>query len=378
MRPLLYFVAIVKNEASNFRATIESVKDVVDGIVVLDTGSTDGTQDIVRAAAGNVPCKLYEEPFVDFATSRNRVLELAEADAPVFTLMLSGDETLHNGKALRDALEKERDTDTGGFTVELRNDLIRWLYTRVLRTDAKWRYVGVVHEVPKAPDGTAGGKFLPGAYVVHSASDPERRTARVRNYDLPMLLKMEAEAKTDEERGRALLFLANTYDALSEQEDRRKPGSAWITYKMTAMSYYRRRSELGGDLAERNDALFHYLNSAETLGMYSHQELLSRLVPLAEMDPKRPEVRYMIAAHTASIDLKRGIDKALESAKVAKEAKSNPNNHMPIDSRVEWLSYRIAAACAKDLRRATAFVHELANKGLEAGGPAQAFEEFLR
>ena len=38
---------IVKNEAKNIRAAVESFRPVADEIVVYDTGSTDGTQDIL-------------------------------------------------------------------------------------------------------------------------------------------------------------------------------------------------------------------------------------------------------------------------------------------------------------------------------------------
>eukprot|EP00913_Durusdinium_trenchii_P027834 g26098.t1 len=48
----------------------------------------------------NFPLELYEEPFVDFATTRNRALQLA-GQSSEFVLMLSGDETLVHGAQLR-------------------------------------------------------------------------------------------------------------------------------------------------------------------------------------------------------------------------------------------------------------------------------------
>ena len=49
-RPLLEFVMLVKNEAKSIVETINSVKDHVDRWTILDTGSTDGTQDLIREA----------------------------------------------------------------------------------------------------------------------------------------------------------------------------------------------------------------------------------------------------------------------------------------------------------------------------------------
>ena len=47
-RPLIEFVMIVKNEAGSIQETIESVEPWVDRYTILDTGSTDGTQDLIK------------------------------------------------------------------------------------------------------------------------------------------------------------------------------------------------------------------------------------------------------------------------------------------------------------------------------------------
>ena len=57
-RPLLEFVMLVKNEAKSIVETINSVKDHVDRWTILDTGSTDGTQDLIREAFQGVGSKL--------------------------------------------------------------------------------------------------------------------------------------------------------------------------------------------------------------------------------------------------------------------------------------------------------------------------------
>ncbi|HBJ81948.1 glycosyltransferase, partial [Pseudothermotoga sp.] len=45
---LLSVAMIVKDEESNIRRALDSVKDIADEIVVVDTGSVDNTPDIVR------------------------------------------------------------------------------------------------------------------------------------------------------------------------------------------------------------------------------------------------------------------------------------------------------------------------------------------
>ena len=75
----------------------------------MDTGSTDGTPEIIKERFGDTPGQVItDEPFIDFATTRNRAIEL-EGLQSVFVLMLSGDEYLRDGKALKEYLEDHRE-----------------------------------------------------------------------------------------------------------------------------------------------------------------------------------------------------------------------------------------------------------------------------
>ncbi len=75
----------VKNEESNLRDCIESVRPIVAEIVIVDTGSTDGTV----ALAKTLTSRVYEVPFTDFGSIRTLTAHLA--DYP-WVLMLDGDE----------------------------------------------------------------------------------------------------------------------------------------------------------------------------------------------------------------------------------------------------------------------------------------------
>src|SRR5215216_6764637 len=135
--PLLSLVMMVKNEVKSLRAAFDSVRGAADTALVLDTGSTDGTQALARTLLTEIPGELVEEPFVDFATTRNRSLELATGKS-VFALLLSGDETLVGAASLRQFCERMRDVDGpehGVYFLPLDLGDFRFSSARLVRLD---------------------------------------------------------------------------------------------------------------------------------------------------------------------------------------------------------------------------------------------------
>src|SRR5687767_10746710 len=83
---------IVKNEAANIGRCLESARGLFDRAAVVDTGSTDGTQDLVRSLVPDV--LLEEHAWVDFPTNRNQALRLAESTGCDYLLILDADDEL--------------------------------------------------------------------------------------------------------------------------------------------------------------------------------------------------------------------------------------------------------------------------------------------
>jgi len=79
---------IVRNEAERLSHCLESVRDLVDEMVVLDTGSTDETVAIAQSFGATVGSYKWND---DFAAARNAALEQVTGD---WVLVLDADETL--------------------------------------------------------------------------------------------------------------------------------------------------------------------------------------------------------------------------------------------------------------------------------------------
>lgn len=86
---------IVKNEAAVIERCLASVKPVLSRWSIVDTGSTDGTQEIIRKFMADVPGKLHECSWKEYDGSRTEALELAraECDGEGWLMLIDADET---------------------------------------------------------------------------------------------------------------------------------------------------------------------------------------------------------------------------------------------------------------------------------------------
>ncbi|NBD25326.1 glycosyltransferase [Paenibacillus glycinis] len=148
---LITLCMIVKNEIRDLPRCLRSVKGVVDQIVVVDTGSTDGTVEAARSFGAAV---LRSEWNGDFAGARNKGLVHAEGE---WILFLDADEELDAGT--RDQLRTMAlHREITGFFLNV------WNYSgdggegatinpvlRMFRNDRRYRFEGRIHEQIAAP-----------------------------------------------------------------------------------------------------------------------------------------------------------------------------------------------------------------------------------
>ena len=252
--PLLTLVMIVKDEAKSLRRTLESVRGAADRALILDTGSNDGTQDLARKLfEGVLPGTMYEEPFVDFATTRNRSLELCTGQS-VFALVLSGDETLVDAPALRAFCEKHRDAkgpEHGAYFLPLELAGMRFDSPRLVRLSEGWRFQGVVHEI-LCKDGVPPPSIrVPGAHIHHDLAgrDPERKR-RGWERDLELL---RAEQRKHPNDARTAFYFAQTLEDLNRFHE--------------AHAAYQERIALGGWREELYEARYRLARTGFASGM---------------------------------------------------------------------------------------------------------------
>lgn len=202
---LISLSMIVKNEETMLRECLESVKNLVDEIIIVDTGSTDSTKEIAKGYSS----KVFDFKWIDdFAAARNFALSKSTSK---WILYLDADERINNLKAdeFRESLSKLED-NVGGIICIIESkhknltgkdsDIHRGAYPRIFRNlYPNIKFTGRVHE-QISPSIKEQGLTLTNSKILiehlgYNQSRPIMENKIKRNYT--MLLKHVQEEPTN-------------------------------------------------------------------------------------------------------------------------------------------------------------------------------------
>lgn len=246
---------IAKDEEKNIERCIQSVKELVDEIVVTDTGSTDSTVSI----AESLGAKVYSYPWDgSFANARNFAMDRAESE---WLLLLDADEALDKS-SIKTVTEFINGTGLDGAHFRIRNYTGAYspeqysLHSglRLLRNNGQYRFHGEIHEQIVSDSGeNLSDRFAALDVTLHHYGylDEIVREKQKRRRNIPILEK-QLEQSPDEPF--TLFNMGNEY--LSMQD-----------YK-TALQYYEKAVD---SLKNRRVAFvphlfFRIINCHENLG----------------------------------------------------------------------------------------------------------------
>lgn len=301
--PLLVVVLMVKNEASSIQDTLASyVTGGIKHFFILDTGSTDDTillaQNFLKSYA--VTVEIQQESFVDFAYSRNRALELAEArfSNAIFFLMPDAEWHLVGADALIRFCEREQHAETPLYLLTIKMSTTEFTTARLFRVSSHIRFNGVVHEVPsriavvKAPE--------PICFQVISTQQGIEKSKLRWEQDLILLTHVFEQNDQDP---RTSFYLAQTYECLERLEEayqlyqHRANLQGWD--EETFITLFRlgclaqRLSQRAGSLVVWETAMQYFLKA---FSLKPHR--IEPLVKMAEHYwPDNPQATYLYIKH---------------------------------------------------------------------------------
>lgn len=205
---------IVRNEAHVVCEALDSLASYITSWVIVDTGSDDGTQDVIRdhMASLGIPGELHERPWRDFGSNRTEALNLAQGHGDYIWVM-DADDILVGTPELGNL-------EAGCYSVryQMGGD-VTWWRRQLFRDGLPWRYEGVVHETP-ACDASFTDARLEGDYYIDYRQVGYRSLAGEKYArDAEVLL---AELERNPNDLRSMAFLAQCYFNAGDHSNARK------------------------------------------------------------------------------------------------------------------------------------------------------------
>jgi len=147
---------IVKNEAHVLKRVLQSVSPIIDYWVIADTGSTDGTQELIRSffEEKGIPGELIEIEWKDdFSYARNCALDAVEPHVD-YGIWIDADEEL----ILEPGFDKKKMLSGNFDSISLRTVYGKVDYTRknIWKTGRNFKWNGPIHELLSSPEETNG------------------------------------------------------------------------------------------------------------------------------------------------------------------------------------------------------------------------------
>lgn len=312
----LCLAMMVKNEEKTLLKSLNSCKSILSSVRIFDTGSTDGTLDILNTfETENVGIKVYvkQGEFENFAVSRNILLDFVDTDPDVdFVILLDSNDEVKGCEKLLEFLEKESEKvkgeekscidknltkeelkvkmDSHYFSAYLLrqrwfsgNGMDTYFNYRLIRPRCGWLYKAPVHEyLTNDIDPMANVITMKiedaDIFIYQDRTQDCDNTFKRFQRDKDILLKEHLKNPLDP---RTPFYLAQTYGSIGMIDE--------------AYRYYKLRIKYDGFLEEKYHSYFRLGEYAKSAGMDSHIfiQWWVKAIECLSVFPSNPDAKYI-------------------------------------------------------------------------------------
>ncbi len=213
---------IVKNESKIIKECLEAVKPIIDSWVIIDTGSTDNTKEIIKETLSDIRGGLLEKEWKNFGYNRTEVFEYIKNNMKCdYMLMIDSDEIINITSKINKKL-----LIADYYDINF-NDGYSYYYPSLLSTKYNWKSIGVTHEYWSCNEPNLVKEYLPNISILHKCTGSRRNNKSTE--DLNLLLNAE---KKEPNNSRYIFYIAQTYREIGQYDN--------------AINYYNKRIALGG------------------------------------------------------------------------------------------------------------------------------------
>lgn len=264
---------IVKNESKIIRRCLDSVKRIIDTWVIVDTGSTDGTQEEILSTLKSIPGKLHSRPWVDFSHNRNEALELAKPHADYILFLDADEQFIYAPSFILPPLTFDC------YTIEVHQDGNRYHRISLIDSSLDWSWIGVLHESIYSPTPKTKA-LLPHVINLSTTQDGHRFQDPDKYLKDAAILKKALE--TDPHNSRYVFYLAISYGNAHKHA--------------LAIQTHAQRATMGGCEEEVFMSLY-IIGGLQDLLNYPSQTVIQSYTKAYLFRPTRAEPLFWLAKH---------------------------------------------------------------------------------
>jgi glycosyltransferase involved in cell wall biosynthesis len=212
---------IVKNESANMVRLFNSVKQIIDMISIVDTGSTDDTVSTIEkwGSENKIPTKVHYKEFKNFAYNRTHSVTAAKMTYPEVDYFLLSDADFEWEINVNHKFDKVLLTEDK-YLVNQYNKSLKYFNIRLLSSKLDWECVGRTHEYWR--DIGTGREIRSSRLTTLVINDHEDGGCKENKFSRDEKLLKEGLSDPDEEKGlktRYKFYLGQTLSDIGRFED---------------------------------------------------------------------------------------------------------------------------------------------------------------
>jgi hypothetical protein len=345
---------IVKNEAKVLPRLFRSLKDYIDYYVIVDTGSTDDTIELIRheMAGYGIDGEVHERPWVSFGVNRQQALELAlAANKADWLLFIDADEEL----GVSDPKFYEKLEPGQSYDIQKHHRDSRYAVPHLVNVrSARYRWEGPVHNYLVVVEGEERRELRKDVWIVYHHGQGAKSHALTQEEKFLRDAKLlEEEVAKNPDDARSQFYLAQSYRDAGHLEQ--------------ALTAYKKRASMENGWDEERFMAQLEAGRASIRLEKPEAVILGELLAAYNLRPTRAEPLYELARYYR---LKKGYAMATLFAKAGVQTPLPNDRLFVMESIYTWRlldELAVAASWGGDFRtsqRAYEAVLEQIQRGL--------------
>lgn len=310
---------IVKNEEKVLPRLFRSLKDYIDYYVIVDTGSTDGTIELIERemSAYGITGEVHERPWVNFGVNRQQALDLAvQANKADWLLFIDADEEL----GVADPTFYEKLEPGVSYNLEKHHSGVRYAVPHLINVrSARFRWEGPVHNYLVTVEGSKERVLRKDVWIVYHAGEGAKSHGMTQEQKYLRDAKLlEGHLREQPGNPRSQFYLAQSYKDAGHLEK--------------AYEEYAKRAALEGWAEERFMAQLELGRLAARLEK-PESIVLEQFLAAYEQRPTRAEPVYELARY---FRMKKAYGKAFLFAKAGAPIQRPDDSLFVAQSVYDW------------------------------------------